>query len=143
MKLMIAVPSQYHSRKIFNETLRWLPRAGFRYRVFVPDHQVRSYRRRIKNANYLGYLDIQEGNIVEVPLDQSEEMDGYIKTYAKEHGFELVLLLRDNISTFKYDGKLLEDDELIIKFHSIILKARTDIESKYRGGEIILMELPL
>lgn len=145
MKLLIAVPSRYHSRKIFNETMRWLPRTGFNYRVFVPQGQGKSYKRRIKNANYYGYLDIEEDYVVEVPLNQSEDdqIDAFINVYADMNGFQLVFVLRDNISTFKVDDALLDDNELVVKFHSLILNARVDIENKYKGDEVLLMELPV
>ncbi len=118
MKVLIAIQSSKNAEDMANKTLRWAARAGFNLRVFIPDaSELEEYTNAIEDANHNYYLDVPAGVVV----IQQEPLD-----YAEGHGFDLLVLLPDDLYYWHKDTKL-GDDKTVVDYAEDIGKARVAI----------------
>lgn len=90
MKILVAITSEKPGKL---STLRWAARAGFNTRLFIPSpSQKDEYVAAIKDANYKWHLAIPEDFIV-------ADLPG---TYAKEHGYDLLVIMPDDMTKWKF-----------------------------------------
>lgn len=94
MKLLIAIPSSENAQKLADTTLRWAGRGGYDFKIFVPhgDKYRKDYEAAIDDANYNWYLTIPKAAIV-------QDVAPY--TYAKENGYDLMVILPDDLELWK------------------------------------------
>jgi hypothetical protein len=130
MKLLIAIPSKGRADSIFKRTLRWVPRTGFQYKVFVEPQEIEQYRAMAQDGNYNNYLEMTDDDFVDI--GQRDQGLGYakefIQRYATEHGYQLVFKMDDDVLRFNNRGKNKPDDEMVLEFHKMVIACRGAFE---------------
>lgn len=127
MKLLIAIPSKGRANTIFKRTLRWVPRTGYEYRVFVEPQEIDEYRGAANTGNYDNYTDITDEHFVDIgKTDQGlSYAKSFIKQYAQDNGFGLVFKMDDDVLRFNGRGRNKPDDEMVLKFAEAVGACRS------------------
>jgi hypothetical protein len=120
MKILVAIKSTGKPEECAHTTFRWAARTGFSLRIFVPKKEVEAYQEGVDDANYHYYL---------VGRDETETVIGGTNpmAYAKKHGFELVVLLPDNLLDYK---TVEDDDKSMVEFATDVASARKEFGLK-------------
>lgn len=119
MKVLVAIDSR--SPKHFGDNaLRWASRAGFNLRVFIPHRKQLKFAAALADANYNWYLG----------LDESVFVFGNPREYAKEHGYELLVIIPDFLKSWHKRGFMKPTE--VIDFHAAIGQARLEFSEKPR-----------
>ena len=119
MKILIAIESSENPKKLSNSTLRWASRAGFDLRIFIPDdNQLEDYKKAVADANHNWYINVPETAIIVKTTP---------KQYAKENGYDLLVLLPDDLRKWK---RLHSHDRNVLEFATDIGIARLRFSKK-------------
>lgn len=122
MKLLIAVPSKGRADKIIKHTMRWLPRTGFEVRVFVEPQEYEAYKKSLEHGNYDNRVHFPLEHLIDI--GESDKGLGFamafIKQYATDNDFDLVLKMDDDVLRFNARGKNKPDDEMVMDFAGMI-----------------------
>jgi hypothetical protein len=125
MKILVAIQSDNNAQILAKKTLSWAPRAGFNCRIFIPyEAQRQAYEAIIEDVNYNEYLDLQK-SMIEVSLDP--------KAYAKAEGYNLLLLLPDNLRAWKRNNNR---DKMVIDYSIDIGAARKELSDSPKKMKI-------
>lgn len=126
MRILVAIESSENANTLAKTTLRWAPRAGYNMRIFIPDTgQLSDYQEAIAKANYDEYLDMHDGMII---IGQDP------RQYAKQNGFDLLLLLPDNLASW---GRKRNLDKMIIEYAKDVGSARVKLTDANPGQSIL------
>lgn len=122
MKILVAIQSSKRAEEMAHTTLRWAARAGFNLRIFIPDNRQRkAYEKYVDDANYHYYFNIPPSVIV------AENKEGTPMEYAKREGYDLLVLLPDNLLDY---NTVAEDDKTFIEYAEDVAKARVELGMK-------------
>lgn len=108
MKILLAIPSN-KPRKAEDGAIRWVPRLGYDYAMFIPRNKRAKYIELIDDTNYHWYLDIQPDHLIsrENPVE-----------YAKAKGYDLLVTVPEDLMAWR-KGTAFKDKDLIYGFPAI------------------------
>lgn len=131
MKVLVAIESTKRAEEMAHTTLRWAGRAGFDLRVFIPDNRQRKvYERFVDDYNYHYYGFLEPEDVV-----VAKSKDGDPMAYAKAKGYDLLVLLPDNLLDYH---TIEDDDKSFIEYAEDVGKARTEFGLKPDLEELTL-----
>lgn len=123
MKILVAIESTKRAEEMAHTTLRWAGRAGFDLRVFIPDNRQRKvYERFVDDYNYHYYGFLEPEQVV-----VAKSKEGKPSQYAKAHGYDLLVLLPDNLLDYH---TIQDDDKSFIEYAEDVGKARAEFSLK-------------
>jgi len=129
MKILVTVRSTNNAKTLRDRTLTWAPRAGYNFRVIIPDESEReAYEAAVQDAAYHHYLDITTSAIV-VTQDSPQ-------AYAKAEGYDLLVAIPDDLRAWKRNRNR---DKMIIDFAADIGAARSRMGKE---PELKLIDFP-
>lgn len=124
MKILVAINNPKDAKVLGNTTLSWAPRAGYNMRIFLPDDSKgQEYIEILSHVNYREYLDLHPAMLL-VGYDP--------ESYAREHGFDLLLTLPDNLKRW---NNRRNKDRMVIDYVSDVGAARLNM-AEAKPGEI-------
>lgn len=120
MKILVAVtPGTW--RNADDRALRWVGRAGYELKIFVPRNKLNKYRGVIDNLNYHWYLALTYKDL-ESHLAPEE--------YALENSFDLLLTIPDELLSWRKRQRF--KDWEIKTYVEAVGKARLEFSRKPR-----------
>lgn len=112
MKILTAINS-YYPKSIGDNSLRWASRGGFAFKVFAPKHKYKQFLEALNDCNYHWYTALSPDNLV---------IDSTPLQYAKDNGFDLLLLIPESLKSWRA-SKFMKEDEIKI-FYEAVASAR-------------------
>ena len=114
MKLLVAIKSKDNAENLY-KSIRWVSRAGYDLKIFVPAKQWEDYNDAIKNAEVNYYLHLRDDALL---------VDTNYKLFAKVNNYELVVCIKDDKASFTGKRKHIELHEEVYKFAEAVGAAR-------------------